>query len=950
MRNVYKLILVFIFVSVAKPQIIVTEPEFPTESDSIVVIFDATQTGAEELLNYTGTVYAHTGVNTNLGMWQHVIGDWGNNQTQPALERLSANLYRLIIGFPRQFYNVTNSSEDISELSFVFRSADASKQTRPDIFIAVYEPGLNVIFQSPDASNDYGDPQRSPAFVKEDSSLFIDIRVVEIGTELAQLRLYIDGTFISQTTADSLIHTVNYNDYSPGPHSAIAVGIDSSGQTDSTTIVLFFNPTIVNQAPPAGLEQGINSNSSTSATLILFAPYKEFVYLIGDFNDWKVETNYFLNRYEYSADNVVWWITINNLTSGNEYAFQYLVDGEIRIGDPYTKKILDPWNDGDISPQTYPNLKPYPAGKTSELVSILQTDQEEYQWQNTNFQKPPNEKLVIYELLLRDFLEEHDYKTLKDTLNYLKQLGVNAIELMPVMEFEGNLSWGYNPSYHYALDKYYGPSNDFKEFIDEAHGIGIAVIMDMVLNHAFGHSPMVRLYWDEANSRPAANNPWFNQVPKHPYNVGYDFNHESAATKYYVDRVNKQWLEEYKIDGFRFDLSKGFTQTFSSTVEQWGQYDQSRINILKRMADSIWANVSDAYVILEHFAANSEETVLSNYGMMLWGNMNYEYNEATMGYASNLNGATYKSRGWSDMHLVSYMESHDEERLMFKNLEYGNSSGNYNIQLLPIAIQRMKLAGTFYFTIPGPKMIWQFGEMGYDYSINYPCGTPDCRLDPKPIRWDYFEDGNRKNLYKVWQALMKLREYETFSTNNFNYSLGGYGKRLTLLDSTMNVNIIGNFNVVSMNINPMFPNDGWWYDYFTGDSILVTDTQAEFSLEPGEFHIYTTAKLPTPEIGILLDVEEKGENNLPDSYNLYQNFPNPFNPMTTIRYSILSPDLVRIKVYDILGIEVKTLVNELKQAGNYEVQFDASGLASGIYLYRIESGSFIQTRKMIVLK
>ncbi len=112
---------------------------------------------------------------------------------------------------------------------------------------------------------------------------------------------------------------------------------------------------------------------------------------------------------------------------------------------------------------------------------------------------------------------------------------------------------------------------------------------------------------------------------------------------------------------------------------------------------------------------NSEETVLSNYGMMLWGNMNYDYNEATMGYVSNLTGATYKSRGWSDMHLVSYMESHDEERLMYKNLQYGNSSGTYNIKFFPIAIQRMKLAGVFYFTIPGPKMIWQFGELGYDY-------------------------------------------------------------------------------------------------------------------------------------------------------------------------------------------------------------------------------------------
>jgi len=129
--------------------------------------------------------------------------------------------------------------------------------------------------------------------------------------------------------------------------------------------------------------------------------------------------------------------------------------------------------------------------------------------------------------------------------------------------------------------------------------------MDMVLNHAFGQSPMVRLYWDKSNNRPAANSPWFNPIPRHPYNVGYDFNHESPATKYYVDRVNRQWLSEFKIDGFRFDLSKGFTQTYSGNdVNLWGQYDQSRINLLKRMADSIWTLVSNAYVILEQFSVN----------------------------------------------------------------------------------------------------------------------------------------------------------------------------------------------------------------------------------------------------------------------------------------------------------------------------------------------------------
>ncbi len=571
-------------------QVVTTEPEIPTENDSIVVFFDATQPGAEELLNYTGTVYAHTGVTTNLGDWQHVIGDWGNNQNQPALTRLGTNLYKLTIGFPRQFYSVTNPAEDILELAMVFRSEDATKQTRPDIFITVYEPGLNIVFRSPVINGNFGDPLRNPAFVKEDSSLTVDIKVVEIGTQTSLLTLLIDGNQVAQTNADSILFLFNYSNYTSGPHEVLAVGVDTSGQTDSSLIIIFVNPPVVNQPPPAGTVQGINYNSGTSVTLLLFAPYKEFVYLIGDFNDWKVETNYFLNKYEYDINNVVWWITVDNVIQGTEYAFQYLVDGEIRIGDPYTKKILDPSNDQFISNQTYPNLKPYPQGKTAELVSIFQTGQSEYQWQNTNFQKPDKEKLIIYELLMRDFLTEHDYKTLKDTLNYLKQLGVNAIELMPVMEFEGNLSWGYNPSFHYALDKYYGPSDDFKAFIDEAHGMGIAVVMDMVLNHAFGQSPMVRMYWDQDNNRPAANSPWFNTVPRHPFNVGYDFNHESAATKYYVDRVNKQWLDEFKIDGFRFDLSKGFTQFNSGNdVNLWGQYDQSRINILKRMADSIWA-------------------------------------------------------------------------------------------------------------------------------------------------------------------------------------------------------------------------------------------------------------------------------------------------------------------------------------------------------------------------
>jgi len=952
MKIVFK-ICAFLFLSISiYSQPVYTDPEFPTEYDSITVFLDTTQPGLTELLNYTGTLYAHTGVNTNFGSWQHVIGDWGNNTNQPALERLGQNFYKLTIGFPRQFYSVIDPTEHINQLALVFRSADGSLQSRPNIFLDIFENGLTVIVANPEVAVELGDPQRSPAFVKQGESVEIKIKVVEIGTELTDLSLYIDNSLVTQTTSDSLNYLFNYSDYPPGPHDVLAVGLDTAGISDSTLFMMFVNPLIVNLPPPVGVNPGININDPTNLTFLLFAPDKDFVYLLGDFNDWKVETDYFLNRWAEGPDDVVWWITLDNISVGIEIAYQYFVDGDRikRIGDPFGHKVLDPWNDQSIDPVTYPNLKPYPEGKTLYPVTTFQTGQSPYPWQITNFEKPPKEELVIYELLMRDFLEAHDYKTLRDTLQYLKALGVNTVELMPVMEFEGNNSWGYNPMYHLAVDKYYGPANDLKSFIDSAHAIGIAVILDMVLNHAFWYSPLNMLYWDEAINSPAANSPYFNQVPKHPFNVGYDFNHESAATQYFVDRVNKYWLEEFKFDGFRFDLSKGFTQFNSGgNVGLWGQYDQSRIDLLTRMADTIWASIPDAYVILEHFAENSEETVLSDYEMMLWGNMNHAYNEATMGYSSNLSGATHVSRGWDDLHLVSYMESHDEERLMYKNLEFGNSSGNYNIKNFPIAIQRIKLAAAFYFTIPGPKMIWQFGELGYDFSINYPCMTNDCRLDPKPIRWDYFNDGNRRNLYKVFKALIDLRDYDTFKTKNYTYRLDTQGKRLTLLDSTMNVNIIGNFGVQSLNMNPVFPETGWWYDYFSGDSIFISNVTDLILLQPGEFHIYSNVKLPTPEDGILLDVEFLNDETVKD-FHLKQNYPNPFNPSTTISFAISTTSNVNLTVYDILGNEVSILVDSELAPGRYNVTFNADQITSGIYFYTLKADSFIETKKMILLK
>ena len=90
--------------------------------------------------------------------------------------------------------------------------------------------------------------------------------------------------------------------------------------------------------------------------------------------------------------------------------------------------------------------------------------------------------------------------------------------------------------------------------------------------------------------------------------------------------------------------------------------------------------------------------------------------------------------------------------------------------------------------------------------------------------------------------------------------------------------------------------------------------------------------------------------SVPSGFILYQNYPNPFNPSTKIQYAISSRQFVSLRVYDVLGNEIATLVNEEKPAGSYEINFNASGLTSGMYFYSIKVGNFSETKKMLLLK
>jgi len=956
--------LIFICTQLLGQTVVTTTPQFPTQNDSIVLQFDVTNaTHQNKIAGYTGQVYAHTGVtiSTNNGTpvrWQNVIGTWGSS-SQPQLIRVATNIYSITISNPRLFYNVTDASKEITELCFVLRSSDNSKQTE-DIFVPLYSAGMSIVINSPQVNTSFGNPARSPIFIDENATLPISVATSEIGTTTKSIELFVND----EKKFESFSNALNYNFVaSENPQWMNTIKIiasDIASLKDTVIFAIAKNTQPVDEPLPEGNKIGTNFDSNGNIILALYAPYKKNVFLLCDCNGWMVDSSYALKRYQVNTDSVIWWIQVPQLLADfltAELRYQFLIDGSLRVQDPYSEKILDPWNDSDEELQkVYPDLISYPTGLTEGIVSVIPLIKENYNWTIPNFVRPQKEKLVVYELLIRDFVSTHSYQTLKDTLSYFRKLGVNAIELMPINEFEGNSSWGYNPMMYFAPDKYYGSVAQLKGFVDACHQSGIAVIMDIVLNHTYSLSPMVRMYWDSTNARPAANNPWYNQQSNFQNTSaqwGYDFNHESKATQYFVDRVLEYWLTEFKMDGFRFDFTKGFSNNIkSATGDAWGSlYDADRIRILKRMVDKVWSYDSTAILIFEHLAENSEEKELADHGILLWGNLNYNYNEATMGWVSNSNfiNISYKNRNWNEPNLLGYMESHDEERLMYKNLQYGNSSGSYNIKDLSTALDRIKLAAAFFVTVPGPKMLWQFGELGYDKSINYPSGSSSDRVTPKPILWDYYSDEERKELFNVFSGLIRLKKnYLVFSSEEFYSSFSGAVKSFSITHSSMSVIVFGNFDIVEQNAIFSSKSISKWYEFFSGDSISVSDVAIEIILQPGEYRFYTSEKLPS--LDFIVGIKDSKE--IPTEFKLEQNYPNPFNPATIISYQIPASGFVSLKVYDILGREVATLVNEYQQTGNHYSTFSTLhySLSSGVYFYRLKTGNFSETKKMLLIK
>lgn len=884
-----------------------TRPAIPIDSKAITITFDSSKDS--RLGTFSGDLYAHTGVSlAGIGDWKHVIGTWNDNTKQPKLTNKGNGIYELIISPDINTYYSVLASELVTKMNFVFRSADGAKQTN-DLFVNVSTEDLHVNITSPSRINVFDKNQ--------------NFQFTAASTASADLKLFLNDQQISSITGTSISSTMTIPD---AGNYWLKATVTQNTMVKRDSVYVCIRETTTSESRPANAITGINYISSVSATLVIYAPFKNNIFVTGDFNNWLPDNNYQMKK-----DGDYFWLTINNLVPQKEYVFQYLIDGTLKVADPYTDKVSDP-DDKYISSATYPNLISYPEGKADDRASILQTAQTPYSWRNSSYTIPQTSKLSIYELLLRDFTVESTYNAVLAKLDYLKKLGINTIEFMPFGEFEGNDSWGYNPNFYFAPDKAYGTKNDLKNLIDECHKRGFIVIQDMVLNHAYGSNPMVKMYWNSTLNRPAANNPWFNETsPNATYSWGNDFNHESQATKDFVDRVTKYWMTEYKVDGFRFDFTKGFTNTASG---DGGGFDASRIAILKRIADKIWEVNPKAIVILEHFAANSEEQELVSYGngMLVWGNSNSTFSEAAMGYnesnKSDFNWASYQKRGFTKPGLVAYMESHDEERQMFKTETYGNSAGTYNTKDLNTALKRSQLATTFFMSLTGPKMIWQFGELGYDISIDQ-----NGRVGKKPILWQYLDDPERKKLFDVYSAMLQLRaQFYVFTSGTETLAVNGSFKKIQLKLNDHNINLLGNFGTTDQTVVTGFQHTGVWYEFFTGAELSVSDVNATILLKAGEFRLYSDQKLPVFNV---LTSNTSGELTNPE----IRIFPNPASE----RLYVEAQDIIQqIELISADGRILRKL-----QPNTTSFSFELNGFKTGLFFVRIKTPHQIFTEKIV---
>lgn len=910
----------------AAAQVTYSPDPLTEDSENVVIYFHADQ-GSKGLANLpeSTAVYAHTGVITTSSSsdsdWKYAP-DWSKNEDKYKMTYVSPNLYELKIGNIRKFYGITNNSERVTKLAFVFRNAAGNKTGKAtgdkDIFVNVEVTGMLVSLTSDLEGTTVSDLNPTVNFT------FTTTQPAD------ELWISINGNRVAETTNATELKTA-YTFTEVGSYN-IYGNAKLDGKIYSTNLKYTYVNASEEKEYPGGVpKMGSTANADGSVTFCIAAPLKMAAKLIGSWNDYLADESSLMYFQDYDGQRY-FWKTIPDIDPERQYLYYFEIDGNYKVGDPYAKLVLDPQNDKYISSTVYPNLPAYPTDKVRNVwLAVYQGNINDYEWTDDDFVAPDKTNLVIYELLFRDFTgtegKANGNGTVKlalEKLPYLKELGVNVIELLPINEFNGNISWGYNPNFYFAPDKAYGTPDDYKEFINACHENGIAVVLDLVFNQTDWQHPWYQMY-------PVGSNPFYNADAPHAYSVLNDINQGHPLIRQQWKDVVKYWMEEYHVDGYRFDLVKGLgdNDSYANNGDAaTNAYNASRIANMHAIQEAMNEINPDAYFINENLAGAQEENAMAAFGMLNWANVNNAGCQYAMGYSSdsNLNRmyAVNDGRSWGS--TVAYLESHDEERLAYKQITYGQALVKNDHR---VACQRLGSAAAQMILVPGSHMIWQFSEMGNAQTTKNADGGNN--VDPKIVNWDLLNDPDNKGLYDTYCRLINIRlgNPDLFAKEGTSFAMtctaNTWSKGRTILASSEDKELIA---VINPNLDKEVTVEVPFRSKNPNDYAIAVSSYAslpKYSVEAG------TVTVPANCFVVICSMNVTDVENIEASLG-----EGSLHAMGVNGQLIVTNAANGIEIYDINGMP---LYRSAAESANVE-------LSAGIYIVR--SGA--ETAKVVVSK
>ena len=556
---------------------------------------------------------------------------------------------------------------------------------------------------------------------------------------------------------------------------------------------------------------------------------------------------------------------------------------------------------------------------------------------------------IVYEIFVRSFSPEGDLASITKKIDYLRDLGVSVLWLMPIMKNASvvtEISAGYSIDDFYEIMPQFGTFDDYKTLVDSAHNNGIKVILDITPSHVSDQHMWVNdirtfgqysNYYDFIERRKLGDDRGMGQtLSSDGIYMRYsnwalaNLNLGNAETRNYMIKMFNWWLNEKDADGFRFDV-------------YWGPENRyGKENFWRPVREELKKIKPDIFILgetdgtgygSENNYADQDGACDAAYDWNLYSTLKSIFSSRNVETLHNriINSDYYPG---DNSYFFRFLENHDEERCA---TYYSNNQN--------------KVAAALLLTVPGIPMIYMGQEVGWKGRRNV--------ID--------FTGSDAEELYPVYKRLINARKkYPALRSRTLNRITCSqtevYCFSRKYLDQNFIVvsNLSGSNKDITLSIDEardlelssqLSDNKTYYLNDFLNNTYYEVNKSNLKNLSINLLPYSARVMLLSEKIeDMVISVELPKVEEMPFEYSLSQNYPNPFNPATVIDYSISQPSEVKIVVYDILGREVKTLVNEFKQTGNYKVSFDASNISSGIYFYQLMTDKFVATKKMVLVK